>query len=140
MGVIHESMFIPTRVGNTQNVSAVIPAVYCLIFAQLAECGPRNPGRERQLRSYRHCFGQNTIPEGLRQSFGCQDIDRYTQEPLQLVLNARDVEQRSVRSRINQQVEIAAIAVIPGCRGPENPGIAHAVLHRDAADFVAMRA
>jgi len=90
-------------------------------------------------RSYREGFPQNLFTRPLRQVARRQEIHSYAKQILESDLESTQIEESGARNRINQEIQIAVLAVSPTQDRTEDPRIAGSALLDQAANFVAMK-
>ncbi len=79
------------------------------------------------LYSYWNGFGQYKMAKLFRQTFGCQDIHRNTQNPLKLHLDCGHIHERCLWRGIDQDVQVAALVIIAMEHRTKNARIARTV-------------
>lgn len=77
-------------------------------------------------QSYRPRFGKDLVAKLRRQVTWSKEVDANSQQFLQLDLKATEVEQRRSRKRVNQQIDVAANAVLATCYRAEDARIGSA--------------
>lgn len=77
-------------------------------------------------------------PQVLGQRLRREHVHGNPEKPAKLGANRADVEQRGFRRRVDQEIEIAPLGVLPGQDGPEHSRVAGAVGRDDAPDRLAV--
>jgi hypothetical protein len=75
----------------------------------------------------------------LRQIAGCQQIHSYTQQLLESDLESPQIKERGARKRINQEVQVAVLAVSSVQDRPKDARISGSAFLDQAANLVAMK-
>lgn len=88
--------------------------------------------------SYRLSFADYARTEFFRQECRCEYIDGDAKQVCQLNGDCRQIKQGGFFSRLNQQVEVAVVAISAAHRRTEYPYVAHAMALGDPANSVAM--
>jgi hypothetical protein len=83
-------------------------------------------------------LSQNAVAPLLGQGAWRQDVHADTQQLTDLVLDRTEVEQRHVLARLDQQIQIALIAVLAVQHRSKNPCIAGTVALDNPPDLLSM--